>query len=93
MIGIKDRFCLVQQIDWQEKIIMNSSAKPPSAYCCKKDMYVSLDQTEGHCRDLHQCDDSACPLEDEFGQHRFSRTLNALAVSLGDGFARPLGKP
>lgn len=61
------------------------------AHCPTKDRFVSLEQTEGQCRDRHQCNDDACPLEKEFGQNRFARSLAAMAAGIGEGFARPLG--
>lgn len=61
------------------------------AHCPTKDRFVSLEQTEGQCRDRNQCSDDACPLEKEFGQQRFSRALSMLAAGIGEGFAGPAG--
>lgn len=71
---------------------MSISVNPVGAYCKKQNCYVSLEQTEGHCRDNHQCADDACPLEAEFGHNRFSRAINSLAQDIGHGFASKLGK-
>jgi hypothetical protein len=62
---------------------MSISINPAYAHCERQDCYVSLEQTEGQCRDRHKCSDSDCPLEKEFGQQRFSRALSMLAA----GFA------
>ena len=50
---------------------MSISINPAHARCSKRDTFVSLEQTEGQCRDKHYCSDDACPLEGEFGQNRF----------------------
>lgn len=70
---------------------MSISINPAYAHCSTKDSFVSLEQTEGQCRDRHQCSDDACPLEKELGQNRFARALNMLAANIGQGFAKPLG--
>lgn len=57
------------------------------AYCEKKHRHVSLEQSEGQCRDRNGCTGhDPCPLEGELGQKRFSRTLEMLAASLGSGW-------
>lgn len=56
------------------------------AHCEKQDCAVSLDQTEGQCRDCHNCNDGPCPLEKQFGPNRFSRALNMLASGIGQSF-------
>jgi hypothetical protein len=59
----------------------------PYDYCEKKRRNVSLQQTEGQCRDLNGCaDDSRCPLEDKFGCNRFGNTLNMLAAGIASGW-------
>ncbi len=60
-------------------IAMNSSY----AHCSRQARSVSLEQTEGQCRDQHNCSDEACPLEREFGQNRFGHALSLLAASIG----------
>jgi hypothetical protein len=62
---------------------MSISINPAHAYCERQDRYVSLEQTEGQCRDRHNCSDAACPLEKELGKKQFSRALNMLASSFG----------
>ena len=53
------------------------------AYCPTQSRHVSLDQTEGQCRDRHSCSDAACPLEKEFDRPRFSRALEMMASAIG----------
>ena len=65
-----------------------------SAYarCETRDSFVSLKQTEGQCRDKHNCSDEACPLESKFGQERFGRALSLMAASIGQSFAKTAGR-
>jgi hypothetical protein len=71
---------------------MSISVNPAHCYCKKADRYVSLEQTEGECRDANKCEDNApCPLEGEFGQDRFRRALETLGVMIGQGWAKSLG--
>lgn len=65
-----------------------------SAYarCETRDRFVSLEQTEGQCRDKHNCSDEACPLENKFGQERFGRALSMMAASIGQAFAKPVSR-
>ncbi len=65
-----------------------------SAYarCETRDRTVSLDQTEGQCRDKHNCSDEACPLEKKFGHQRFANALNHMAASIGQSFVRTTGR-
>lgn len=53
------------------------------AYCPTQSRHVSLDHTEGQCRDRHSCSDAACPLEKEFDRPRFSRALEMMASAIG----------
>jgi hypothetical protein len=55
----------------------------PHAYCPTHQTHVDLDQTEGQCRDRHNCNDEACPLEKELGQPRFAKALDMMAASIG----------
>lgn len=55
-------------------------------HCERVQRAVSVDQTEGQCRDQHNCNGDACPLEKEFGQSNFSRSIQALAANLGQGW-------
>jgi hypothetical protein len=71
---------------------MSISINPAYARCNKKNCYVSLEQTEGQCREKHACSDDACPLESELGQNRFSTALNMLAANIGQSFAKPTGR-
>jgi hypothetical protein len=68
---------------------MSISINPAHARCSKRDAFVSLEQTEGQCRDKHYCNDEACPLEGEFGQNRFGRALSLLAASFGQSLEKP----
>jgi len=56
-------------------------------YCPHVKNGVSVDQTEGRCRDEHNCGDGACPLESEFAQPKFSKTLGLLAGQIGSVWA------
>ena len=67
---------------------MSLFAKPESAHCPKEGRSVTLNQTEGQCRDTHRCGDDPCPLECKFDQDRFAATLDMLAASLGQGPGR-----
>lgn len=69
---------------------MSISVNPSFAHCSRKDCFVSTEQTEGKCRERHNCGDEACPLEKEFGQDRFRRALETLSASIGQGFAGAL---
>jgi hypothetical protein len=61
------------------------------AHCERQQRHVSLNQTEGQCRDAHNCSDERCPLESEFGGDRFTHTLNLLAASIGQPLTPPKG--
>jgi hypothetical protein len=67
---------------------MSISINPAHAYCERQDCYVSLEQTEGQCRERHGCSDAACPLEKEMGKQQFSRALNLLAASFGQALGQ-----
>ena len=54
---------------------MSISINPGYHYCEKARRNVSLEQTEGQCREHHNCGDGPCPLESELGQNRFSRAV------------------
>ena len=54
---------------------MKHSPDGTHAHCATHNCYVSLNQTEGHCRDDHHCNDDVCPLEKELGRPRFGRAL------------------
>jgi hypothetical protein len=58
------------------------------AHCPTRGHAVSLDQTEGQCRDKHNCSDEACPLEHQFGQERFAKSLSMMAASIGQSFVK-----
>lgn len=53
------------------------------AYCPTHNTHVNLDQTEGQCRERHNCNDDACPLEKEFDRPRFAKALEMMAASIG----------
>lgn len=57
-------------------------------YCTQTKRSISLDQTEGQCRDEHGCHgDQRCPLESQFnGGHR-QNALEALVRALTPGAA------
>ena len=52
------------------------------AHCPTQSRAVSLDQTEGQCRERHNCADGPCPLESEFNEGRFSRAITLLLSGL-----------
>jgi hypothetical protein len=66
---------------------MRISINPGYGHCERRNCYVSLEQTEGRCRDRHNCSDEECPLEKQFGRHRFGGAMGWLAASIG----QPLG--
>ena len=53
------------------------------AYCPTQTRHVSLDQTEGQCRERHSCSGDACPLEKNFQPTDFSRALEMMAAAIG----------
>lgn len=67
---------------------MSLSASNTHAFCARQDRHVSLDQTEGECREQHRCSDEACPLESKFGADRFARSLELMAASIGQPLLR-----
>jgi len=70
---------------------MRISVNPAAVRCPKQGCYVSLEQTEGECRERHHCSDEACPLAEQLGQNNFARILNVVADDIRDGFAKSLG--
>lgn len=58
-------------------------------YCPNLKSGVSVDQTEGRCRDEHNCGDAACPLESEFVRPKFARSLRLLAGQICSPWAPP----
>ncbi len=70
---------------------MKFTADTAYAYCETHARHVPLDQTEGQCRERHNCSDAACPLEKELGRPRFGRALELMAASIGNVITRPGG--
>ena len=68
---------------------MGISINPGYRYCEIAKRNILLEQTEGQCRERHNCGDNPCPLESELGQDRFSRALAFLIPNLRDGGAKP----
>ena len=66
---------------------MSISVNPSYCHCATRGIAVSLEQTEGQCRERHNCGDDPCPLEQEFGQDRYNRALNLLVPNLRSGWA------
>jgi hypothetical protein len=62
---------------------MKTTPDGTHAHCATHNCYVPLNQTEGHCRDQHSCNDDVCPLEKELGRPRFGRALDTMAAGLG----------
>ena len=61
---------------------MRISVNPGYHYCPNAKRNVSLEQTEGQCRERHNCADGACPLESEFGQSHSSKAYDLLMPAL-----------
>lgn len=57
---------------------MSISVNPGYHYCPNAKRNVSLEQTEGQCRERHSCADGACPLEAEFGHGASSKAYDFL---------------
>jgi hypothetical protein len=57
---------------------MSIPINPGFQYCKDAKRNVSLEQTEGQCRERHNCGKGPCPLESEFRQNQFSRILALL---------------
>ena len=57
---------------------MSILVNPDYHYCKNAKRNVSLEQTEGQCRERHNCADGSCPLESEFRESGFSRALALL---------------
>ena len=55
---------------------MSISVNPGYHYCPNARRNVSLEQTEGQCRERHNCADGACPLEAELGPSQFSGSVS-----------------
>lgn len=66
---------------------MSISINPAYMQCPRIGRGVSLEQTEGQCRERHNCSDDECPLAEELGQNRFNRALGVLATNIGQGWA------
>ena len=58
---------------------MKLSPDKSHAYCETQSCYVALNQTEGHCREEHNCSEADCPLEKQLGRPRFGRALSEMA--------------
>jgi hypothetical protein len=61
---------------------MSIPINPGYQFCKNAKRNVSLEQTEGQCRERHNCGDGPCPLESELGQSRFSKALAFLMPAL-----------
>ncbi len=61
---------------------MSIPINPGYQFCKNAKRNVSLEQTEGQCRERHNCGDGPCLLESELGQSRFSRALAFLMPAL-----------
>jgi len=61
---------------------MSIPINPGYHYCKNAKRNVSLEQTEGQCRERHNCGDGPCPLESKFEQSHFSRALAFLMPAL-----------
>lgn len=61
---------------------MSIPINPGYKYCNNAKRNVSLEQTEGQCRERHNCGEGPCPLVSDLGQGRFSKTLAFLMPGL-----------
>ncbi len=61
---------------------MKMSPDKTHAYCETHACYVALNQTEGQCRDEHNCNDDVCPLEKQLGRPRFGQALDMMAKGM-----------
>ena len=61
---------------------MSTTVNPGYHYCPSTERNVSLEQTEGQCRERHSCADGACPLEAEFAQSNKSKAYDFLMPAL-----------
>jgi hypothetical protein len=61
---------------------MSIPINPGYHYCKNAKRNVSLEQTEGQCRERHNCGDGPCPLESEFKQSHFSRIFALMMPGL-----------
>jgi hypothetical protein len=83
---------LIQINDWfllfvpngARSISMSITVNPGYHYCEKGKRNVSLEQTEGQCRERHNCGDSPCPVEAEFTPARFPNAFSVLTPYLHD---------
>ncbi len=64
---------------------MSTSVNPGFHYCPNAERNVSLEQTEGQCRERHNCADGACPLEAEFAESNRSKAYDFLVPALLGG--------
>jgi hypothetical protein len=72
-------------------VAMTQDVNSGFMYCTKVEYAVSLDQSEGQCRSSHDCGPGACPLEHEFRDDRFARSLAALGAGIGSLWTKPQG--
>lgn len=61
---------------------MSIPINPGYHYCKNAKRNVSLEQTEGQCRERHNCGDGPCPLESEFKQSHFMRLFALMMPGL-----------
>ena len=68
---------------------MGIPVNPGYHYCAKAERNVSLEQTEGQCRERHNCGDGVCPLEAELTPARFPNAFALLTPFLYDRTSKP----
>jgi hypothetical protein len=61
---------------------MSIPINPGYQNCKNAKRNVSLDQTEGQCRERHNCGDGPCPLASEFKQSHFLRIFALMMPGL-----------
>jgi hypothetical protein len=65
---------------------MSISFNSSYIHCSKAGCGVSLEQTEGQCRQKHNCGEDRCPLEGQFGQPTFARALEHILPGFQAGW-------
>ena len=64
---------------------MSIPINPGYHYCKIAKRNVSLEQTEGQCRERYNSGDGSCPLESEFNQSHFMRLFALMMPGLRRG--------
>ncbi len=68
---------------------MGNPVNPGYHYCERVKRNVSLEQTEGQCRERQNCSNDACPLESKFIQARFPNAFALLTPYIRESDDKP----